>query len=101
MVKIISKRLQLNRAQSRLIMIVTIGVVITIFCLVSAKTLWSQAAFQRQIISGQRQAAKQLEGSVQAANQLVNHYNTIFDNANNPTNVLGGRNTDSLSARPP
>lgn len=98
---ITSKKLQINKAQSTIIIILASTVALSIFCLVSAKQLWSQAGFQRQVINAKRDAANALKADVMAAGQLTNRYNTIFNNPSSTRNVLSGKNTASTQAQPP
>ncbi|MBI4034740.1 hypothetical protein HY380_02470 [Candidatus Saccharibacteria bacterium] len=96
-----TKRLQIDKAQQTILMVVAGAVVVSIFSLVSAKRLLSEASFQRQVVNSKRDAAKQLSQDVAAANQLTSRYATIFANSSESTNVLGGRNTSSSNALPP
>ena len=91
---------QINKAKSSLVVVVAVATVITVFCLVSTKTLLSQGAYQRHVINLRHQAVKQLNNSITAANQLVTQFNSVFEN-NGPANVIGGKNDSSSSAVPP
>src|SRR3990167_9374292 len=96
-----TKKLQISQAQSSMLLIMAGAVVISVFSLVSTKRLWSQSVFQRHVVNARRDAAKQLSDYLTSANQLVTRYNTIFANEENPTNVLGGRNTNNSKVLPP
>jgi hypothetical protein len=99
-VPVSAKRLQISKASSTIMSVVAIATVITVFCLVSSKALLSQAAYQNRLISAKNATVKQLEANKSAADQLVNHYRTAFDNAG-PTNLLGAKNDKSPTAVPP
>lgn len=94
------KHLQINKARSRASVVVAVATVVTIFSLVSTKSLLSQAAFQRRVINAKHAADKQLETNVKNAQQLVNQYNQVFEGSN-PTNIIGGQNDKSNTATPP
>jgi len=96
-----NKQLQIDRAQSTTMIAVATAVVISVFCLVSAKQLWSQASFQRHVVDGKHQAATTLNNDTSSAADLTNRYNTIFQNNATSTNIIGGRNTSCTKAVPP
>jgi len=98
--EISSKYKQINKAQSAMLATVTIASVVIIFCLMSAKALLSQAAYQRNVINANHVAVKQLQTNVSAAKQLVNQYNSVFEGSST-TNVIGGKNDTSANAVPP
>lgn len=95
-----SMQAQIGKAQSSQLLVVTVAAVVTIFCLVSAKALLSQGAYQRHVINERHKAVNQLKDNITAANQLVNQYNSVFENSG-PSNVIGGRNDSSTKAVPP
>lgn len=95
-----SKHVQLDKTQSTMLAIITVACVITIFCLMSAKALLGQAAYQRRVVNANQAAVKQLQDNVTAAKQLVNQYNQVFEGSN-PVNIIGGKNDKSPSAVPP
>lgn len=95
--KISTKHLQIDKAQSRIILITAIASAITIFCLVSSKALLSQAAYQRKVLGETNKATTQLKENAKNANKLVSQYKESFI-GNSPTNIIGGRNTDDGSA---
>lgn len=95
-IKISTKHLQIDKAQSRIILITAIASAITIFCLVSSKALLSQAAYQRKVLDETNKATAQLNENAKNANQLVDQYKESFI-GNSPTNIIGGRNTDDDS----
>lgn len=95
-----SKKLQISKAQSRLILVVAIATVLTVFFLVSSKTLISEAAFQKRLIDSRRDAVKQLQENISSADTLLENYETVFEGTS-PTNLIGGRKDPSPSAVPP
>jgi hypothetical protein len=46
-----TKHLQIDKAQSTMLMATLAATVITVFCLISAKTLLAQARFQSHVIN--------------------------------------------------
>lgn len=96
---IIDKRFKIGKSESRLVAIVTVAVVITIFSLVSAKTLLSQATYNKRVLNARRDALKQLNANIEAANTLANQYQ-IFQTGNS-TNIIGGKNSTDPNLQPP
>lgn len=98
--KISTKHLQIDKAQSTIVLVIALATVVTVFCLVSSKALLSQAAYQRKVLSETNQTKDKLEANIKAADSLVDNYNNVFI-GNAPSNVIGGRNTDDAGAKPP
>jgi hypothetical protein len=94
-----TKHTQINKAQSTMFVTITVASVVTIFCLVSAKALLSQAAYQRNVVNANHVAVKQLQTNVTAAKQLDTQYNSVFEAGT--TNIIGGKNDSSSNAVPP
>ncbi|HEY5549865.1 MAG TPA: hypothetical protein VIK37_01520 [Candidatus Saccharimonadales bacterium] len=95
----ISKRLKVDKSESRLLMIVAVATIVTVFSLVSAKTLLGQAAYHKRVLDARRDALKQLEANIEAANKLVSQYQ-IFQTGNT-TNIIGGKNSTDTNLQPP
>jgi len=91
---------QIEKAQNSLFFIVIAATVITVFCLVSAKSLLSQGNYQRKVIDQRNKAVKQLRDNTTAARQLEDQYNNVFENSG-PINIIGGKNDSSAGAVPP
>lgn len=98
--KISSKHLQIDKAQSRIVLTAAIASAITVFCLVSSKALLSQAAYQQKVLGETNKSTEQIKKNAANANDLVNNYKNVF-NGKSPTNIIGGRNTDNPDAKPP
>jgi hypothetical protein len=91
---------QVEKARSSLLFIVAAATVVTVFCLVSSKSLLSQGNYNRKVINERNKAVKQLRDNYAAAQQLQDHYNTVFENSG-PINIIGGKNDSSPNAVPP
>lgn len=94
------KHLQIDSAQSRMMLVIAVSTVIIVFCLVSAKALLARATYQNRVIDARHAAVKQIEQNINNANTLVTQYNEVFEGAS-PTNIIGGKNDPSPSAIPP
>lgn len=92
------KRLQIDKAQSTVLITVCVCTAVTIFSLISTKALLSQAAYHRKEINAKKAALKQINSNLAAASNLVSQYQTF--NSSNP-NAIGGKNSSDPSARPP
>jgi hypothetical protein len=95
----IKKGLKNNQTESRLVVIVAVATIISVFCLVSAKTLLSQALYHKRVLDARHEAVDKLNANVEAANTLVQQYQA-FQNGN-PTNIIGGKNSTDANLRPP
>ncbi|MEX2006750.1 MAG: hypothetical protein WD877_01040 [Candidatus Saccharimonadales bacterium] len=94
------KHLQTSQTNSVILSVVAIATVVTVFCLVSAKTLVSQAAYQNRLLSAKNQTVKQLETDKTSAQTLTSSYKAVFA-SNEPLNVLGAKNDFGANAIPP
>jgi hypothetical protein len=94
------KHMQIDKARSNASIVVAIATIVTVFCLVSTKSLFSQAAYQKRVVNAKQATDKTLQANVVAANTLVNQYNQVFEGTN-PTNIIGGKNDKSTNAVPP
>ncbi len=82
------KHLKIIRAGNQLTTIVTAAVVISVFCLLSTKSLLSQSSYQRRVLAAKNTAANQLKVNASTANQLLAQFKVFEDN--NP-NIIGGQ----------
>lgn len=85
-----TKRLAISKANARIIAVVAGASVVSIFCLVGAKALWSHNAYQAKVNGAKEKAHHQLVANLQAADELTKSYQTF---ASQDTNVLGGNKT--------
>ncbi len=99
MPKTIKNKLGSDDSGARLVVIVSVATVITVFCLYSAKVLVSQASYHRRVLSAKRQAISQLKSNIDAANTLSQQYQ-VFQTGN-PDNIIGGRNSTDTNLQPP
>lgn len=95
----ISKGLKTNQSEPKLVLIVAVATIITVFCLVSAKTLFSQASYNRRVVDARRQSLDQLNRNIETSKTLVTQYQ-IFQTGN-PTNIIGGKNSSDPNLQPP
>ncbi len=86
-VNIPTKHMQIEQANSRIMLVVAVASVVTIFSLVSAKTLLLQINHQRHIIGARSAAVKQLKKNIEVADSLENYFDAF--NSANP-NMIGG-----------
>ena len=95
----ITKGIKSSKAESKLLMIVAAATVISVFCLVSAKTLLGQALYHKRVIDARHAAVQQLNANVDAANTLVSQYQAF--QTGSPTNIIGGKNSADPNLNPP
>lgn len=92
------RQLGLDRGQTRMLVTITLAVAVTIFSLLSAKALWSQASYHRHVLDAKRQAVKQLKANLDTVQTLKTQYDS-FSSAN--PNAIGGKNVADSNATPP
>jgi hypothetical protein len=105
--QITSKHIQIDKAQSTMLAATVAATIITVFSLISARTLLAEARFQNRVINARHAATKQLQANVEAAKTLANQYNQVFVGSS-ATNVIGGNNQNTeqvngqtVAAQPP
>ena len=89
---------QMDKGQKRLIILVSLSTIVTIFCLVSTETLIDYASYHRRELSAKRAVVKQLEANIATATTLESQYQSFNDI--NP-NFIGGKNTSDPNTLPP
>ncbi len=99
MPKVVQNKLGSDDSGTRLVVIVSVAAVISVFCLLSAKALLSQASYHRRVLSARRQAIDQLKSDIEAANTLSQQYK-VFQTGN-PDNIIGGKNSTDTNLQPP
>jgi hypothetical protein len=71
------KHLQIDRANNAMFYMVAAAAVITVFSLVSAKSLLSQSSYQHKVLKARNEAIKKLKSNLEAANSLKQHYDAL------------------------
>jgi hypothetical protein len=82
-----SKRALIDKANTRIVVYVSIAAFILVFSLVAVKTLIGQAAYQNRVIDTKRVAVNQLKTDISATSELKTSYNAFTSTSQN---VLGG-----------
>ena len=90
--EVLPRRVAISKAQAQMVIAVAVASFITIFCLVAAKAVWSQTAYQARVTSAKNKAHQQLLQNIQAYNGLSSSYNAFVSS---PQNVIGGSLTGS------
>jgi hypothetical protein len=84
------KRLLIEKASKSTVIVTSVTLFITIFCLFSVKNLLGDMAFQNRVETAKQKALTQLQADVVANNNLVNSYESFNGTS---ANVLGGAST--------
>ena len=82
----------IDKANTRLVVTVSIAIFAMVFSLVAAKTLWTQSSYQKRVIDAKNKAATQLQANVEAMDKLSTSYNAFV---NTSTNIIGGNSLGS------
>jgi len=85
-----TKRALIDRANTRIVVYVSVAAFIVVFSLVATKTLVSQAAYQNRVISHKRTAVNQLKTDISAVDSLKTSYSAFTGTAQN---VIGGNSS--------
>jgi type IV secretory pathway TrbL component len=88
------KRLQIDKANSTMLIVLGVAVFITIFSLLSSKTLLGELFYQNRAVSAKEKALTQLKANVGAEQQLVTAYEKFVGS---PTNLIGGATTGTAT----
>ncbi len=82
-----SKRILIDKANTAVVVVVSVAAFLAVFSLVATKTLISQAAYQNRVISGKRVAVNQLKSDLSAIQQLKKSYDAFNSTTQN---AIGG-----------
>ena len=82
-----TKRMQIDKANARIVVYVSVAAFILVFSLVATKMLVSQATYQNRVIGIKRAAVNQLKTDISATSQLKVAYQGFVDTSQN---VIGG-----------
>ncbi len=85
--KLSMKQVQINKANSTMIIAVAISAAVIAFSLVAGRALLQKRSYQARVIGAKEKAADQLEANIEAANSLSAAYQTFVST---PENVIGG-----------
>lgn len=93
-------RMKISKANSRIMITIAIATAVTVFCLVSVKSLTSQAMYQRKVLHERRVTLDRLQANKSSAATLMTQYKAVFAN-DDPINIIGGKNDSKATAIPP
>ena len=85
--KLSTKRLAIDKFNATVVLQISIAAFVSVFCLVSINSLFSQRAYQAKVESKKQAALAQLESNIESVDQLLASYQEFADA---PENVLGG-----------
>jgi hypothetical protein len=81
------KRLQINKANTRMVAMVAVAAFMVTFTVVASRALLSKRAYQGKVIGIKEKAVKQLESNIQATQNLETSYKAFVGTNDN---VIGG-----------
>lgn len=81
------KRFQIDKANSRVVIILAIAAFVATFSVISSKALITQRNYQARVIAEKTKTAKTLKANLTSANTLAESYRNFVST---PQNVLGG-----------
>lgn len=83
----LGKRVQIDKTNRRMVIIIAVATVLFIFAIMAARVLLGEIGYTTRVLSAKDKAAAQLEENSKNADKLVNQYRVFTQS---PTNVLGG-----------
>lgn len=89
-IQISTKRLQIELANKRILLVIGVCAFLTVFGLFAAKALFSQYAYQSRVIVQKEKSLGQLKNNANAVTNLVDHYKDFI--ATEP-NLIKGSST--------
>jgi hypothetical protein len=95
-----SFKVKMDNEQKRTMLTIGIAIAVTIFCLTATKVLLTNGSYKRHVISARHQAIGQLKANLANSKALIDQYR-IFESKDNPSNIIGGKNTSDQAALPP
>jgi hypothetical protein len=87
-----TKHLQIDKANSTMVLTVAIAAFVVAFSLVAARSLLNKSAYQSRVIAAKEKASKQLKQNVQAAGSLTTAYKAFVSTDDN---IIGGNPSGS------
>lgn len=83
----IPKKLQIDKANARIVIVLAASAFISTFCLVSARSLLGQRSYQSRVIKEKTATVTALKTNLKTANTLVDSYKVFVSS---PNNIIGG-----------
>jgi hypothetical protein len=87
-----TKQIQINKANSSIVLVVGIAAFLTVFSVVASKSLLARRSYQAKVIGLQEQARDQLGANIQAVDQLKVSYQSFVGR---PENIIAGNSQGS------
>ena len=87
-----AKHLQINKANSNMVIIIAVAAFVVVFSLVASRALLEKSSYQRRVIAAKQKASNQLKANVEASKSLQASYKTFVSN---PNNIIGGNPSGS------
>lgn len=82
-----TKRLQIDKANTRMVLFLAVSAFIAVFCLLASRALLGQRSYQARVINEKKKALGVLKANNQAATELVTAYKAFLSA---PDNIIGG-----------
>lgn len=86
-IRISTKRIQIDKANTTMVIVVAIAAFLVTFSFVASRTLWVRYSYQGRVIADKETAANQLVANIAAADELRTAYQAFIST---PDNVIGG-----------
>ena len=84
---VLSRKIQIDKAQALMVGTIAGTVFVTVFSLVSVRALWQQRTYQAKVISQKQKTRDTLKKNLVTVQDLVNSYKQFVGSS---TNIIGG-----------
>ncbi len=92
--RISTKQLQIDKANSMIVITVAIAAFLTVFSLVASRSLIARRGYQARVIAAQEQARNQLQSNIEAVDSLKTAYTEFVSR---PSNIIDGSSSGNGS----
>lgn len=89
-----TKRIKIDKANSSILIILSVCSFVFVFSVIASKSLVSQYAYQSKVSQAQQTTVNRLNSNQQAATTLISSYNSFNSQS---TNIIGGSSTTTSS----
>lgn len=87
---ITTKRLAINKTNSKMVIVTAVAAFVTVFCVVASHSLLGEVNYQNRVTGAKQKALTQLKSDATAESSLVSSYKSFVGK---PTNIIGGSST--------
>lgn len=92
--KLSTKRIQIDKANTTIVIVMSVAAFVIVFSLIASKALLSQMSYQNKVIAAKEKTLTQLEINIDETTKLKKSYDSFVAQ---PVNILGRSSTGTAS----